>query len=69
MGAFVDCAAGDAVRGWFRRRRAQAAGYAVGFAGRSHEEMPRFETLDEPVAWVVGWQYGHARWMFASLRR
>lgn len=58
----------ELLRAFVRRRRARKDGYRAGIVGRSHNEMPHYKTLDEPVLWVVGWQIGHVRWMFSDRR-
>ncbi len=47
-----------ALRLWRLKRR----GYRSGLAGVSHRACPTCSD-DETVAWLVGWQRGHAVWM------
>ena len=47
---------------FFRRWRAQRAGYHVGLSGRSHNEIS--VELNEVDSWMAGWVIGHAKWMF-----
>lgn len=57
------------MRAWWRRRRASNAGYRAGIVGRSHNEMPHYETLDESMAWAAGWYAGHRDWMVEAASR